>query len=365
MKTKCKHCTNLAIFVDKAGDWVCPAHQNLMGTAKPDIVEIARELKKYINIEDLENIVETRKKLLELDFESFTENIQKGQRDLGEAIGQFEITKKHLEDLLEEQKKKVIPQTIVVKIIDKEISCIGKHKMFPKLLQYVANKKDTWVNGPAGSGKTTAIQQAAKELDMPFYALQLSQLSLKSDLTGYRDLMDKSPVMTPFWTAYKHGGVFFGSEFDNWAPSVVTSVNVALANGYYPFPTETIERHKDFVMVVDGNTIGLGADNHYVTSRAMSGASRDRFRFLNWPIDQDLEFLMVPKEYEFWVRFVQKCRSLCETNGSTILITPRASIQGAEDLAMGFSKSEVIDNVLLRNIPAPSYLVEEIKAFVG
>lgn len=365
MKANCWVCGKVAEKVNHEGNWVCNEHTTNSAKQQPfDIHEIAKELKKYISIEDLDQIVQTREKIKDLNLDNIASEVSKnvhGIRNAAERVsGQINV----LADLIEEQKNNIIPKHINVIYKDREISVVGKHFKYPKLLNYIANRKDVWVNGPAGSGKTTAIKQAADELEMPFYAQQLSQLSLKSELTGYRDLMDKSGVMTPFWEAYKNGGVFFGSEFDNWAPSVVTSVNVALANGYYPFPTETIKRHPDFVMAVDGNTIGLGAENHYVTSRAVSGASRDRFRFLHWPIDEELEFLMVPKKYEFWVKFVQNCRKLAKENGEVILITPRATIQGAEDLEMGFEKGEVIDNVLLRSTECPSYLANAVERFV-
>lgn len=365
VKVQCHVCDSAGIKVNEAGKWVCMVHaiENNSKPADINLADLAKELKKYITLEDLDKVAETAKKLNEIKVDKIVDEMVRKKGEIEGSLSEFNTSIATIEKLLEEQRKKAIPKVIHVKVVDKEVDITGKHKNYPYLLKYMANKVDTWVNGPAGSGKTTAIKQAAEELEMPFYALQLSQLSLKSELTGYRDIMDKSGIMTPFWEAYKNGGVFFGSEFDNWAPSVITSVNVALANGYYPFPTETIERHKDFVMVVDGNTIGLGADSHYVTSRAISAASRDRFRFLEWPIDEDLEFLMVPEKYKFWVEFVQKCRAACRENGDAILITPRATMQGAQDLEMGFTRKQVVANVLLRNVECPSYLLELVKDF--
>lgn len=364
MKAKCSECDVTATKVGTDGNWKCDKHLQAAGTSNISIPEIVKELKKYISVDDLEKITEVREKLKELDIENIVDELSTKRDSINESKGQLDFLIEELQQKLEEQKSKIIPQAIEIKILDKQIKLEGKHKNYPKLLNYLVNKKDTFVHGPAGSGKNTAVFQASQDIGTDFHCLQLSQLSLKSELTGYRNIMNDNFLPTTFVKAYENGGIFLADEFDNWAPTVVTSVNMAIANGFYEFSHKTIQRHKDFVFVALGNTIGLGAENHYVTSRAISGASRDRFRFLNWPIDENLEFLMVPKKYEFWVKFVQVCRKEAELNGNVILITPRATIQGAEDLELGFSRAEVIENVLLRGQSRPNYLQREIEKFI-
>lgn len=371
MQITCSYCTKLATSINPGGIWTCIDHKYTKNDSQKfelneeEIGKIAQEMKKYFSMVDLEKLVRAKESLKDINIEETIKDINEGLTNIRGTEEELDRKISELREVLEEQRKKIIPQNIPIIFQDRIISTIGKHFLYPELLTYLVNKKDVFVHGPAGAGKNTAVEQIAKELEMPFYCLQLSQLSLKSELTGYKNIVNDNFIPTSFVESYENGGVFLADEFDNWAPTVVTSVNMAIANNHYTFQKGRIARHKNFVFVALGNTIGMGATDHYVTSRAISGASRDRFRFLHWPIDEDLEFLMVPTKYKFWVEFVQQCRRRCNENGGLILITPRATIQGAEDLEMGFSRNKVVSNVILRGLNTPSYLIDTIEEFLG
>jgi len=123
-------------------------------------------------------------------------------------------------------------------------------------------------------------------------------------------------------------------------------MNASLANGYTEFPDQRITHHANTRFVAAANTIGKGADAQYVGRNQLDAATRDRFAFVPWDIDDRLEEALVlgkpltaanpfdiqkgrvPTAKE-WLDTVRGYREAAASLRIAHLITPRAAIYGA------------------------------------
>ena len=115
-----------------------------------------------------------------------------------------------------------------------------------------------------------------------------------------------------------------------------------------------IERHKDFRMVVTGNTTGMGGDIRYPDRQVLDGAFRDRFDFLNWEIDLDLETRLVESINGDrglpWLAWVRTVRKYCDEAFPQLVVSPRASMKGARLLHTEIPLELVADAALYKGI---------------
>jgi len=226
--------------------------------------------------------------------------------------------------------------------------CGTQHKQFPKLVKMLSardhkrHRLNIWIAGPAGTGKTSAAEHAAKALGLDFASTGALTESYK--IFGFIAPGTGNYVPTPFRKIWEQGGVFLFDDCDASDPNVLTEFNNALANGGCTFPDGYIPRNPDCVIVLTANTWGLGATNDYVGRMKQDAAFLDRFAKLYWPIDENLELATAP--IESWTRRVQQVRERCKDKGIKVLVTPRASYYGAALLQAGLCQSEVEESVL-------------------
>jgi MoxR-like ATPase len=240
-----------------------------------------------------------------------------------------------LSDLLEEARSIVngAPRVLRIEVAGriKEMPATPRHCMFDTFLAMVIASRLTggqmpMLVGPAAGGKTTACEQVATALGLPFYSD--GALTGKHELTGYKDGAGQYHT-TPFRQAFEHGGVYLMDELDRSDPSVPLTLNSALANGFMSFPdrAEPVRRHPDFVPIVAANTFGRGADRIYVGANQLDGATIDRTAPLVWDYDEVLERALAGDDA--WVAYVQAARNAAFKHKIRHIISPRASIGGA------------------------------------
>ena len=222
-----------------------------------------------------------------------------------------------------------------------------QHFQFEKLSKYVQTKNNIFLVGSAGSGKTTAARNIAKALNIKFYFT--GAINSEYKLTGFIDAQGRI-VNTEFRKAYENGGLFLFDEIDASFPQAILAFNAALANNYMDFPDRKVKRHKDFYCIAAANTFGTGADRQYVGRNQLDAATLDRFITLNWEIDETLEHELA-KNYE-WVNYVQKARKAASKIGERHIISPRASMQGADLLRIGIDRKEVEKDVVWKGLDA-------------
>lgn len=216
-----------------------------------------------------------------------------------------------------------------------------QHSLFPMLVKALGAGCNVWLFGGAGSGKTTAAENAAKALNLPFYFNGAIDTEYK--LLGFIDAQGRI-ISTAFRKAYENGGVYLFDECDASLAPATLAFNAALANGYADFPDGMVKRHKDFYCIAAGNTWGYGATSDYIGRNKLDSAFLDRFIRLNWTYDEQLERAVAANDE--WVDYVQGCRQRAAEKGLKVVISPRASIHGAKLLAAGFKRSDVIDLTL-------------------
>lgn len=228
---------------------------------------------------------------------------------------------------------------------DNKVDLGAVHKSFPTLLKILQQKMNVYMCGPAGSGKTTAAEMCAKALNVQFYFT--GAIANEYKLTGFIDAKGKI-VSTEFRKAYEEGGLFLFDEIDASFPQAVLAFNAALANDYMDFPDKRVKKHENFYCIAAANTIGMGADRQYVGRNQLDAASLDRFVFLDWQYDENLEDELASNKT--WTDKVQKIRRIVNEKKIRLVVSPRASIKGSQLLAAGFSESEVEEMVLWKGI---------------
>ena len=225
------------------------------------------------------------------------------------------------------------------------------HSSFSKIIKVLGaakrKEKNIMLVGGAGGGKTHLVKQIAESLNLQFYPMSVGLQTTKSDLLGF---INANGVYMPsvIRHAYENGGVLLLDEFDAAHAGVVTILNSLLANGHASFPDKVIEKHKDFVCICACNTYGRGANVDYVGRNRLDGATLDRFIVINVDYDENLESSLTDNER--WFGVVQRIRQNIQDQGIKMIVSPRASMDGADLLDAGFGIAEVVDMVILKGV---------------
>lgn len=162
------------------------------------------------------------------------------------------------------------------------------HQTYGKVKNSVLSGVIPMVVGPAGSGKSHAMQQIARDLNLNFYMANRIQNTF--ELVGFVDAAGKY-VTTQFYEAFTKGGLFFFDEVDASSPEALVTINAAVAQGHMAFPghSKNEPMHKDFKAVVAGNTYGTGSTLQYTGRNKLDAATLDRFIVIDWNYDHNLE----------------------------------------------------------------------------
>ncbi len=218
-----------------------------------------------------------------------------------------------------------------------------QHAMFPKLLAMVQMRKpngtraNVMLVGPAGSGKTTAAENVAKALELPYSYVGATYD--KVDLFGYNNGHGHYQV-TEFYKRYKDGGVMLLDEMDGFDPAVGVATNAAIDGTRAAFPCGIIDKHTDNVNIAACNTFGLGANAKYVGRNRLDAATLNRFIKLDWGYDPALERIQIGDDK--WTKITQAVRVKVDSMGIEIVISPRNGQNAVMMERTGlFSKDEI------------------------
>lgn len=232
-----------------------------------------------------------------------------------------------------------------------------QHFQFGQVLQAVSRRVNMWLVGSAGSGKTEIARQTAEALELPFASINCTSTMQDYRITGYKDA-NRIYDTTQFRDIFENGGVFVLDEIDNANPNILGILNSALSNGYMAFPDKQVARHKDFVAIATANTFGAGATMQYVGRNPIDGATIDRFVQLHIKYDEAIEQAMLdavglaPSVGARWLINVRTARKNVESAGLKLIISPRATKNGAELIAGGWSVRDAWDASVLKGAKA-------------
>lgn len=239
------------------------------------------------------------------------------------------------------------------------VLALERHQSFQKLYSILQSGLMPMLVGPAGTGKSTAIEQAAFELGLDFYTSNRVQMAY--ELTGYKDATGKYQP-TQFYQAYKNGGVFFLDEIDGSSPEALVTINTAMAQGYMSFPDGKVYMHENFKFVAAGNTYGTGYNTQYVGRNELDAATLDRFVVIKWDYDKNLERKLINDQD--LLDFVWEIRRVVSKLKLPIIISTRGLIN-LNKLAKikDYSLTEALENVLFEGIdPQNIYtILREVK----
>lgn len=221
------------------------------------------------------------------------------------------------------------------------------HKKTPMIIKALASGVNVYMHGPAGSGKTTVARKCAEAFQLEFYFA--AKVESEYMLLGFKDAKGET-VRTQFRDAYEHGGVFLFDEMDASSASAVVALNAALANGVCPFPDGIVHRHARFYAIGAGNTKLTGATRAYQGRNQLDAASIDRFAFIEFGYDDELERALATDQG--WCKYVQAVRAAVAERGLNHLVTPRATYDGCRLLADGFDWAEVASMCIYKGLDA-------------
>ena len=232
------------------------------------------------------------------------------QRGKAEAAAEVDSLKKQLDEA-----KNAGTGSIINVVIDNKKTTTKTEQVldpnFANILKLVAAHENVYLYGPAGSGKNTIAEQIAEALGVEFY--YQNTLVTKFDVSGYKNAQGEYEE-TPFYKAWKNGGLFFADELDNSTAEAIIALNAALANGYYTFPnsSEKVAKHPDFYCIAAGNTNGQGATEEYCGRYQMDESSRDRFAFIEIGYNEKIEESICGGHLDI-LEFVRDLRSVTKS----------------------------------------------------
>ena len=267
------------------------------------------------------------------------------QRGKAEAAAEVDSLKKQLDEAKNAGTGSVI--NVVVdgkKTTTKTESILDPN--FENILHLVAAHENVYLYGPAGSGKNTIAEQIAEALGVEFY--YQNTLVTKFDVSGYKNAQGEYEE-TPFYKAWKNGGLFFADELDNSTAEAIIALNAALANGYYTFPnsSEKVAKHPDFYCIAAGNTNGQGATEEYCGRYQMDESSRDRFAFIEIGYNKKVEESICGGHLDI-LEFVRDLRSVTKSLQIKLICGYRAISRLAKFYDM--STKFVLDSFIFKGI---------------
>lgn len=231
------------------------------------------------------------------------------------------------------------------------------HKCFDDLLLVASCRLHAFLTGAAGSFKTSSAEKVAEALELEYSSISVCQQTTAAALLGYMNAQG-GYVPTEFRARFEQGGVFILDEIDNGNANVLAVLNSALANGACAFPDGMVKRHKDFILIATANTFGTGANAQYVGRNKLDAATLDRFAFIEWDYDEELEREIA--RYSEWADYVLQVRRSVEKLKLQVVISPRATFNGNKLIAAGASKSRVAKMLLWKGLTTEQ--VSKIKA---
>jgi len=245
-----------------------------------------------------------------LQIERMKASVAELQHQIGVSKKQAETAEKERDKAREEVKK--ASMNVVEVRIKKPGTKKAKvmkdlfHAQFRRVLKLAQARKNIFVYGPTGCGKSHLCEQVATALGLPFAFVSCTS-GMSEGVLGGRLLPTGrngqfNYGVSEFIKCYENGGVFLLDEIDAADSNVLLFINAALANGQVAVSNRPkkpyAKRHADFVCTAAANTVGTGADRLYSGRNKLDAASLDRFHIGKVAMDYDerVETILCPDD---------------------------------------------------------------------
>lgn len=203
---------------------------------------------------------------------------------------------KLLQEKLKEDKKEVVVEYRVTETDGSVREVKGVfHPKFNRLLALARKRKNIFIYGPTGSGKTHVCGQLAEVLGLDYAFISctsgMSESKLEGKLLPVGEKARFEYITSEFVRCFEKGGLFLLDEMDAADPNVMLFINAALSNGRLAVGNRVKDlyanKHKDFVCVGAANTVGTGADRMYNGRGKLDASTLDRFAVGKVYLDYD------------------------------------------------------------------------------
>lgn len=215
---------------------------------------------------------------------------------------------------------------------------------------------DIILSGPAGTGKSRAARELAKDLEVPSHVFACRAGMTRADLFYSRSIEagETRWELAPFLQAVQAPGVVCLDEVFSLDPEVMLGLNGLLESSQRAIdtPIGTIERHPDCVLVLTANIAGRSESRIYRGAQAQDASVLSRCLSIRTDYDELVENKMAQaqiadKSTALWV--VQQVRNLREALSRAQIahdVTPRVFSQIGALLRVGMDKGEALRIVL-------------------
>lgn len=160
-------------------------------------------------------------------------------------------------------------------------------------------KKNLWLNGPTGSGKSSFVRQVSARLAIPTFELGCHNGTELGEILGRIEPTADGLAWVdgPMLSAMRCGGVVLLDEWDQVHPTIAMGCNKVLDTRRYVIPAtgEQVIAHPFFRVVVTGNSCGGGDETgHHRGVQTQNAAQRQRWAYMHigyMPIEQEKALL--------------------------------------------------------------------------
>ena len=237
---------------------------------------------------------------------------------------------------------------------------IFNHKNQDKLINHLNLGNQVYIVGPTGSGKSQGVKLAADKLGKKFYKKLVGNQTTETSILGYMDASGRY-VEGIAYKPFVEGGILLIDEVDNGNPNTNLVIN-GLSDRSIAFPCGMREAHKDFILIATANTIGTGATINYCGRNRLDASLLNRFIFLNWPYDEELEAKLTIEAYTSYggtsvemvnsmLKDILKIRESINELNLNHIVSPRTSMQAAKMLASEkFTTLEIFTECLTKGL---------------
>lgn len=177
---------------------------------------------------------------------------------------------------------------------------IFRKDLLLKMLAWASGSLTTsvYISGPAGSGKTSLVEQLAARIGHGCTTLSCNSRTEKADIVGYIGLQEGKTAFIegPLVRAMRLGEWITFDEGDALPPSVTITLNRVLEGAPLVIPEtgDVIYPHPDFRVAFTGNTRGRGdTTGQYRSRNVQDAAVLDRFLFVEVGYPESVEELNI------------------------------------------------------------------------